>query len=150
MKLSTHVIFSVGLVFFTSVKLFSSDLPTATVLAIFSLVMQYSIDALSHEKIGGYSRRTPLLHSPTGAFAISVVFTLAFFAIFRKIHMLPLAMVANMIAAFSHLLLDSITERGIYLGGRRIVEKRMLSSSNPFLNVGFSLVGFSFLILSVM
>jgi membrane-bound metal-dependent hydrolase YbcI (DUF457 family) len=115
--------------------------------------MQYIIDALSHEVIRGYirkgyyHRRTPLFHSPSGAIIIAIIFTIPLY--FALKHNPIEIFILMIISAFSHLLLDSITEHGIYVNGKRIWKKRIFSYNNPLLNTFFITISIIMLIITL-
>ncbi|MEM4592756.1 MAG: DUF1286 domain-containing protein [Sulfolobales archaeon] len=141
MKLLTHAVFSSGLVFVVTKNLLSVETPLAILISAISIVMQYTIDALSHEQVGNIIRRTSLFHSLSGATALAIVFTLFIYVVVRNLQLLLPCAIGCLVSSYSHLLLDSITEKGIYVKGRRYVRKRMISSNNALLNTIFTLIG---------
>lgn len=152
----THVLFSAGIAVYVAVKLLGVGLLAGLVLAGSVGVMQYVIDFLSHEeavvrtKRGAVvvSRRGWFLHSPIGATAVALVFTLIdayvmhWWAGFASILAVALA------GSYSHLLLDMITEKGIYLYRRRLTRKRLFRYDNPALNALFSIAGVVMIVLA--
>jgi len=141
MKLSTHSIFSSGLVFFLSFRLFSLDLYTSLLLSTLSAVMQYTIDFASHESREGIVRRTPLFHSITGALLISAIFVLLFHVVVKNVAVIVPGAIACVVSSLSHLFLDFFTEKGIYINRRRTAKRRMISSRDPAINILFTLIG---------
>ena len=149
----THVVFSAGLVCYVARAL---GLPPAEaiLLAAFAAVMQVAIDVLSHETVYTGSatlhRRTPFLHSPSGALLSAAVFTAVLAYVLRPDgHALPVLFASMLVASYSHLLLDLFTERGIYVRGKRVWRKRMFKYDNPLLNLVFTSIGIFLLIESL-
>lgn len=149
MKLATHSVFSSGVVFFLSFRVFSLDLYTSLLLSTLSIVMQYAIDFASHEVRDGIVRRTPLFHSFTGAILISAIFTLLFHIVVRSTEALVPGAIVCVASSLTHLLLDFFTEKGIYVNRRRIVKRRMMSSRDPSMNILFTLIGLAIWIFSL-
>lgn len=150
MRRVTHVVFSTGLVAFLAVRVLGLTGWDVLLPVLLASIMQYVIDAVSHEEVyvGGrvVSRRTPLLHSPSGVLLVSLAFTglalaITGFSVWRATSYL--ALMAS--AASSHLLLDSLTERGVYVRGRRVYRRRMFRTDNPILNTVFTLAGLTLL-----
>jgi membrane-bound metal-dependent hydrolase YbcI (DUF457 family) len=150
MKRSTHVIFSAGLASYVS-KIVGLPLHDIALIAMFAGVMQYIIDAVSHETIYAGNRkivrRTPLFHSPSGALVIAVAFSVLISYILKPGPAAIAAIfVVMLISSFSHLALDLLTEKGIYVHGRRVRRKRWASTRNPLLNFLFSALGLLLLV----
>lgn len=141
MKLVTHAAFSAGAVFAVATRILRVDPPLALLLAALSVVLQYVIDGLSHSESGGYVRRTPLLHSPSGSLASTAVYVALVLAVARDWTLVPPALLCGLLSSYTHLLLDAITERGIYVRGRRTARRRLARSDNPALNALFLLLG---------
>lgn len=133
--------FSAGLVAAVAVRI-GFGRGEALLAALLAAAMQLAIDAASHEVVyaGGRRvvRRTPLLHSPTGALLAALAFTAPAAALLGRPLRCALLM---LLASASHLALDAPTERGIYLAGRRLWRRRALSNRSPALNALFAAAG---------
>ena len=133
----THVVFSAGLL--ASFLSIDVGAPGSFALGIaLSLLVNYAIDELGHDSRNGMSVRSPLTHSvftaPMWGAGTAYVLWLAGSILGLVGPGLEwLVMVSGVIAAYSHLLLDSITEGGVYVLTRRIAIAHF-RSSNPALN----------------
>jgi len=126
----THVVFTFGLIALAAERLglgIAYALPAALWLAA---VVNYVIDAVGHEVRNGRRRRTAATHSLTGAAAVGAVAgfapTLAILLAVPgavSIYYGPLLLLEvtalGVMAGLSHLLLDALSEGGIYYRGRR-------------------------------
>ena len=153
MKLFTHRVFAAGTAGYVADS-FSLPLLEVILVMVMASLMQDIIDWASHEAVYARGRvifrRTPLFHSPLGAVLAALIFTgllLVFTGAYRE---RLLAYTLTMLtASFSHLLLDSFTEKGVFIGKRRIFKERVFSNNNPMLNALFTLIGL-FLIVAVI
>jgi membrane-bound metal-dependent hydrolase YbcI (DUF457 family) len=150
-KLSTHVLFGVGVAAFSMRFIAPVMLVYWHIVLFVAALMQVLIDVLSHEKrvVNGrvIYRRTKFLHSPTGATVLGLLLGLYLVVVF------PYGdigvFVALLLSAYSHLLLDAITEHGIYILGRRTSSRRLLRYNNPLANALFQLIGIGLLLYSL-
>lgn len=60
-----------------------------------------------------------------------------------------LSMAIGALIAFSHLLLDSVTQAGVYSLRNRVALAHF-SYDNPFLNIGFALIGIGLAVVSFL
>ena len=118
MKIFTHVVFGAGAV----AALFPSfPLDVRFLLAVSSSVLvNFAIDAFGHTRHGGFVARSPLTHSvltaPVWGGALGYVLWAAGAGFGLLGAGVQLAFVAaGAVVAMAHLLLDSLTERGVYL-----------------------------------
>ncbi|MBI3022137.1 MAG: DUF1286 domain-containing protein [Thaumarchaeota archaeon] len=154
MKSLTHNLFSAGLGLYLVSRSGLPLLLELLLVAWLSLAINWVIDILGHKKSGGIPIRTFVTHSiftaplwgglvglatilvPQNVLSIHVSSTLTL-----------LAITTSMMIACLHLLLDSLTEGGVYLGRRRIAIAHF-SYNNPVLNLGFMIIGATLLIVS--
>lgn len=153
MKTYTHIAFSTGVACYVASAL-GIPLNVTLLIGVFAGLMQLVIDVLSHETVYTADRvihrRTPLLHSPTGALLVAVGFTaLSAYVTRPQLPLLLLQFLAMIVASYSHLLLDLLTERGIYVKGKRAWRKRLFSYNNPLLNFLFTVTGIALFLASL-
>ena len=122
MKLIAHDIFSLGLGTYVLVRLGAWIAASVILALLLSIAVNRVIDAGHYQK-NGHPTRSYLTHSiftapvfgaGAGA-AFAVVAHLAF-----HVDLLVLSVIVGIIAAYSHLLLDSLTEGGVFLWKGRI------------------------------
>ena len=145
MKLLTHIVFGAGLCYaFLSSMLGGPNLLTDAAFAVvLSYAVNHLIDALGHMKRDGWSVRTPLTHSvftaPVWGAAVAYVIWVV-----GAEYGLPgggaMYLAAGVLVAFSHLLLDSITEGGVFFATRRIALAHF-GNGSALLNGTFALCG---------
>jgi membrane-bound metal-dependent hydrolase YbcI (DUF457 family) len=145
MKLLTHVVFGAGMCYaFLSSMLGGPDLLLdAAVAVVLSYAVNYLIEALGHRKRDGWSVRTPLTHSVFTAPVWGAAVAYVVWAV-GSVYGLPggalLYIAAGILVAFSHLFLDSMTERGVFFITERIAISHF-GNNNALLNAGFVLLG---------
>jgi len=109
------------------------------------------MDHLGHERKGFGIRRTWVTHSVFTGSALGVFLGVLLAFGFRYAN-LPFSFIAfaleGFVSALSHLLLDSITEGGIFIFKKRIALAHF-RYNNLFLNTGFSLLGMLLLVLTL-
>ncbi|MGC8773339.1 MAG: DUF1286 domain-containing protein [Conexivisphaera sp.] len=131
MRLATHYIFTIGLLAMAVRPI----LPIAGALLVaawLGLTTNWFIDHMGHEMRNGIPRRKAGTHSIPGAIAVGVVFgvvpvilTALLGTPSAGIPLPPVPLLALLMAALgalaglSHLLLDALTEGGIYYHGSR-------------------------------
>lgn len=150
MKLSTHIIFAAGVTAFSMRYIYPVLVIHWPIVIVVAMAMQALIDVLSHETrvVNGrvIHRRTKFLHSPLGATLLGL--GLGLYLMF----VLPFegfgVIIALLLAAYSHLLLDAITEHGIYVFGKRTSRRRLLRYNNPIANGFFQLIGILLLLIT--
>jgi len=147
----THVIFTLGLVALVAAWL-GLGVAVGLLAAVWlAAVVNYIIDAAGHEVRNGYRRRTAATHSLTGATAMgaavgllpTLVILLAAPGVAGAYYgpLLLLEVTAlGAVAGLSHLLLDALTEGGIYYRGRRWALAHW-RYNNPAANGLFALLG---------
>jgi len=148
-KSLTHNVFSIGLMVFV-VSLFGDPLlVTLVVVAVAVYLTNLLIDRLGHSKSEGVMRRTWLTHSLLTAPAWGAVawgLTLTVFLALRGFYppepiLLAFFMSLGGMAGWSHLLLDALTEGGVFGFSRRREALAHFSYDNVPLNLSFCLLG---------
>lgn len=149
MRLFTHFVFGAG-----SVAALAFTLPVDLRLSLAvatSLLVNLVVDELGHVARGGFAVRSPLTHSvftaPMWGGAVGYVL----WVVGSELGLLspgPEAMlvVLCVVVAYSHLLLDSMTEGGVYFTTRRIAVSHF-SNGNVLLNAAFVLCGLALFLL---
>lgn len=134
MKLITHNIVGLGVSALAS-TIAGCSFSCIIASCLSGVIVQNVIDLLSHERRGGYTRRTKLLHSVEGVTLLSVALTMLVAGALglggRDVVGL---LVAIELASLSHLVLDSLTPAGVYVLGRRVAIAR-IPYDNPEVNV---------------
>ncbi|MEL9990523.1 MAG: DUF1286 domain-containing protein [Thermoproteus sp.] len=110
MKLETHIIFSLGLVSFALHSLGAPPYKALTIAFIASLFGNYIIDKIGHR---GHVR-TPLTHTLPRSIAWSLL-SVPLAVLPFGLASLPAALMAAALTGPSHMLLDALTEEGIYV-----------------------------------
>lgn len=139
----THLVFGAG-----SAVAFSPALPANLILSlavVLSLVVNFLIDGLGHVARGGFVARSPLTHSvftaPLWGVAAGFVLWRVWVSVLSVGQDLELwFVILGVVVAGSHLLLDSLTERGVFWLANRIALAH-LRSGNLLLNGAFLLLG---------
>ena len=139
----THVAFGAGAAAVLTPIL--PDLARLYIAVMVSLLVNPVIDGLGHLRRGSYIARSALTHSiftaPLWGAAIGYLLWTGSGSLVGPAEGLEEAMVvAGVVVAMTHLLLDSMTERGVYLLGGRIALAHF-RSGNGVLNVLFLLAG---------
>lgn len=143
MRLLTHIAFGAGVAAVLTPIL--PDLARLYVAVAVSLLVNPVIDGLGHLRRGFHIARSPLTHSiftaPLWGAAVGyLLWTGSRFLVGPMEGLEEAMVVAGVMVAMAHLLLDSMTERGVYfLGGR--VALAHFRSGNGALNVFFLLAG---------
>jgi hypothetical protein len=147
LKSITHNFFSagVGLFVVAHIGLF---LPFSLLFAVWlALSTNFAIDAVGHSMKSGRTARSwtthsvftaPLWGATIGFLTIAVPANLLHYAPTTDLQYFSVAVGA--LASYSHLLLDSLTEGGVYLGRSRIALAHF-SNNNFLLNSCFILLG---------
>ncbi len=148
MKAITHDFFSVGVGLYLLVRIDGPSSPIYLLLAVrLAFITNGVIDGLGHSARGGMSIRSFWTHSiftaPVWGIAIAVA----------SVYLLDMVIGQSMTAsqtlsaaglgaalAYSHLLLDALTEGGVYLGRRRVALAH-LRYNNLVLNCAFAAFG---------
>ncbi|BCU66572.1 hypothetical protein HS7_00090 [Sulfolobales archaeon HS-7] len=156
MKLITHYLFSIGVMFF-SVSLFLNVNPFTLllVLSVFSVAGNVLIDRLGHEVRGGYIRRTPRTHTLGRSvfWGILPAIPLILYAYLFNSYIALVIFLSCVLIGPLHIFLDSLTERGIYVrsGGRwRRFSLASFRYNNPVINGWFCLIGVLLLYVSLV
>lgn len=152
MRLLTHVIFGAG-----SLVAVSPENPVELRLflaVLLSIMVNGLIDRLGHVRRGGRAARSMLTHSlltaPLWGGATGYIAWLAFGYVWGASSGLEFDLVASgVIIAATHLLLDSITERGVFLLTGRVALAHF-SARNAALNWAFVLIGLALIIGKVL
>jgi hypothetical protein len=149
MKSATHNLFSFGLILYVA-SLFGYPLLLTVVLAAAATFFTNAlIDAVGHTSVGGIPTRTWVGHSIVTAplwgalaWAFVLIVPAAFLGVFPP-HLVLLGFFTSLgaLSGWSHLLVDSLTEGGVFdLDGRRRALAHFDYDNWP-LNLGFSLLG---------
>ena len=143
----THNFFSVGLCLYLASLAPAFTLSHLLLAGWVALSTGFVIDALGHSRRGGRSVRSWTTHSvvtaPLWGASIGLVTVLAlsvFLHGFQEGPLLGFAALLGVASGYSHLLLDSMTEGGVY-GLRRRVALAHHGNRNPVLNLAFLLLG---------
>ncbi|WP_292000320.1 DUF1286 domain-containing protein [Caldivirga sp.] len=158
MRLRTHVIFSMGLI-----TLAESALRISNVVLLLgsSLVLSYLInfliDVLGHEEKNGFTRRTPRTHTMGRSFTLGLIIsilTAMFLYYMSPIGIYKALIIALMgpVTGWSHMLLDALTENGIYVKRRGKWTRFALAHfkyNNSALNWLFIVIGVMLIIKSL-
>lgn len=147
LKSITHNFFSAGLGLL-AVAQFDYYFPFSLVLVIWLVFStNFAIDALGHSGMGGRARRTWTTHSvftaPIWGAAIGIITIVVAGNLLHSSPGLGLPFFSaglGVLASYSHLLLDALTEGGVYLGRSRIAIAHF-SNNNFLLNSVFILLG---------
>ena len=148
MKAITHDLFSVGVGLYLLVRIDGPSSPLYLLLAVWlAFITNRVIDGLGHSTRGGMSVRSFWTHSIFTAPVWGIAFAVA------SVYLLDVVIGQNMTAsqtlfaaglgavlAYSHLLLDALTEGGVYLGRRRVALAH-LRYNNLVLNGAFATLG---------
>ena len=147
MKLVTHYVFSFGISLYL-ISLFRNINAGSGLAAMWlSVSINYFIDLFGHVSRNGTPTRSWVTHSlftgPTcgGFVAISSISALASLSASQLgSSAIVLWTMIGVIIGESHLLLDSLTESGVYVARKRVALSHF-SYDNPALNLGFVLAG---------
>lgn len=117
MKLSTHYVFTLGLLTLISSMFltFYSALSTSLFLSILGNLI---IDRLGHEEKGFYIKRTPRTHTIPRSIAwgfIPSAIGIAFSVLVGYYYLLIPLILSGLLVGPSHMFLDVFTEHGIYM-----------------------------------
>jgi hypothetical protein len=152
MKSLTHNVFSIGLVVFVD-SLIESPFVVTVALAVFATFLtNVLIDRLGHDRRGGVPRRKWLTHSVVTApiwggvaWALTLTVPLAVVDVLPHLIFLVFFVALGALAGWSHLLLDAVTEGGVFgLRGKRLAMAHF-SYDNPGLNMWFCALGLTLL-----
>ncbi|WP_291764719.1 DUF1286 domain-containing protein [Caldivirga sp. UBA161] len=159
MKLRTHIIFSIGLT-----ALIESALGISNIILLLgsSIVLSYLInlliDVLGHEERNGFTRRSPRTHTMGRSFAVGLIVSIlvALFLYYMSpigIYKALIIVLMGPVVGWSHMLLDMLTENGIYVKRRGRWVRFALAHykyNNPVLNWLFIIIGVMLLIKSLL
>jgi Protein of unknown function (DUF1286) len=156
MRIATHDIFSAGLLyaFLSPPNFFGPRLLAFLVGVVLSFSVNHLIDGLGHRRRDGRPVRTPLTHSVLTAplwgagagYAVYIAVEQA--GLGGRLGLVGLV-VAGVLAAYSHLLLDSVTEGGVFVLTKRVAIAHF-RSRNRVLNGAFVLLGLMMFVLPAM
>lgn len=149
MKSATHNLFSIGLMLFV-VSFFGYPLIITVLLAIVATIFtNLLIDEIGHSSSEGVLRRTWVTHSVitapfwgAAAWALILMIPAALLGVFPP-NLLLLAFYASLgvLAGWSHLLLDSLTEGGVFAFDAKRRAIAHFAYDNRPLNLCFSVLG---------
>jgi hypothetical protein len=149
LKSNTHNLFSIGLMIWI-ITLFGDPLVVMLLLAAVATVFTNAIiDELGHTTTDGVPRRRFLTHSIiTAPFWGAAAWALVFIVPATSLGLFPPDPVLlwffaslGVLAAWSHLLLDSLTESGVFAFSFRRQALAHFAYDNWTLNLSFSLLG---------
>jgi len=148
MKLRTHYVFSLGLLFLIDSLIVGSSLYLLILTGIISVVANNVIDFLGHEVKGKYIARTPRTHTIPRSIGWGLLVTLpigiTLYYLYPDYYLIYIIVLDGLIVGLSHMLLDIFTERGIYhkVNGKwKRIALAHFSYNNPFANGLVILVG---------
>jgi len=155
LKAITHNIFFFGL----SIFLLSKTGHLSVLLLLLALWLTFAvnavIDVLGHTRKNDIPVRSFVTHSvftaPLWGGTVGIATIVVPYSIFNlsagsALELLGVGL--GVTIAYSHLLLDALTQAGVYLGRRRIAIAHM-SYDNPALNLAFILVGLSLIAIAL-
>ena len=148
MKAITHDFFSVGVGFYLVVRIGGESGPIYLLLVVWlAFATNEVIDRLGHSARGGMSSRSFWTHSiftaPVWGIALAVASIYLLDMVISQSMTASQTLFAAMLGAvlaYSHLLLDALTEGGVYLGMRRVALAHM-RYNNVILNGAFEVIG---------
>jgi hypothetical protein len=148
LKALTHDFFSVGVGFYLLVRIGGQSSPLYLLLVVWlAFATNEVIDGLGHSARGGMSIRSFWTHSiftaPVWGIALAVASVYFLDAVIGQSMTTSQALFAaglGAVLAYSHLLLDALTEGGVYFGRRRVALAH-LRYNNLILNGAFSTIG---------
>jgi hypothetical protein len=148
LKALTHDFFSVGVGFYLLVRIGGQSSPLYLLLVVWlAFATNEVIDGLGHSARGGMSIRSFWTHSiftaPVWGIALAVASVYFLDAVIGQSMTTSQALFAaglGAVLAYSHLLLDALTEGGVYFGRRRVALAH-LRYNNLILNSAFSTIG---------
>jgi hypothetical protein len=158
LKATTHNLFSIGLMLFV-LSLFGYPLLITVFLAIVATILTNAvIDKGGHARGDGVPRRTWVTHSLITApfwgaatWVATLVVPAALVGVFPpNLALLGLFALLGVLAGWSHLLLDSVTEGGVFAFDRRRRAIAHYSYDNPPLNLAFSALGLALLLAAIL
>ena len=140
MKLITHILFSIFILLLLEVPFHAHFLLQIVVLSFVNIVIDY----FGHSTYRGL-RRTPTTHSPVSATIIGGIYGAVFFFIlpyFGVVTNLLFMVLGGIIAAWTHLFLDSMTFSGIFVFKKRAAIAHFKNGliDVPFLIISFVLI----------
>jgi len=148
MKLRTHYVFSLGLLFLVDSLIVGNSLYLLILTGIISVVANNIIDFLGHETKGKYIARTPTTHTLPRSIGWGLLVTIpigiTFYYLYPDYYLVVTIVLDGVIVGLSHMLLDIFTERGIYhkVNGKwKRIALAHFSYNNPFVNGLAILVG---------
>lgn len=158
MLLRTHIMFSWGLS--SIVAALAVNQPVLSIGATLpsSYIINYLIDMLGHEERHGHPVRSPRTHTIGRSLLLSLLIGMPYsLALYYVVHLtiIQLSALATSMAlvGWSHLLLDSVTEGGVFIRRRGRWVRFSLAHfrfNNPVLNGFFTILGLAMLILSAL
>ena len=141
MKLRTHYVFSLGLLFLIDSLMIGSSIYLIILTGIISVVANNIIDSLGHEIKGKYIVRTPRTHtfprSVGWGLLVTIPLAILLYYFYPDYYLLYVTVLDGIIVGPSHMLLDIFTERGIYhkVNGRwKRIALSHFSYNNSFAN----------------
>jgi hypothetical protein len=148
LKAITHNIFSLGVGLYLLVRVSGQSSPLYLLLVVWlAIATNQVIDRLGHSARGGMSTRSFWTHSIFTAPVWGIALALASVYLLDVVVGQPMTTSQTLLAvwlgtvmAYSHLLLDALTEGGVYLGRRRAALAHM-RYNNPALNGAFAALG---------
>ena len=153
MKALTHDMFALGLIVYVDSLFEANGLFTIVAAVAATILTNLAIDGFGHARVRGVPRRLWSTHSVVTApvwgglvWALAlVVFGSVLGAPSFSDLDLPRFVFFGMVAGWGHLLLDAMTEGGVFGLGRRRVALAHFSYDNAVLNLGFSAIGLALL-----
>jgi|ACXJ01.1.fsa_nt_gi hypothetical protein len=140
MRLITHILFSIMVLLAIGTVFHVHPIVQIVVLAFVNIM----IDFFGHSAYRG-TRRTPMTHSPLSATVIGGTWGIALYFLLPLLGMVTpfwFMVAGGIMAAWTHLLLDSMTYNGIFVMRKRVAIAHFKNGliDIPFLIVSFVLI----------
>ncbi len=157
MKLFTHNLFSFGLVLYVASLVVYLQFLTVVFALAATILTNVLIDKVGHVEANGGSRRAWVTHSivtaplwGAAAWGLTLIVPAALLGVFPpNMSRLGFFVFLGVVSGWSHLVLDSITEGGVFgLDGRRRAMGHF-SYDNAGVNFGCSALGLALLIVAL-
>lgn len=155
MKAVTHDLFSVGLLLYVVTLLGVATITTVAYVVVVAALTNALVDGIGHSKRDGIPKRGWVTHSVVTAPVWGAVACLLVLAVPYAVGLVSLGPVVaflallGALAGWSHLLLDSLTEGGVFgLGLRRLALAHYRYDNTP-LNLCFGCLGVALILAAV-
>jgi hypothetical protein len=153
LKAVTHDIFSLGLIIFLLSKTGHLSVLSSLVALWLTFAVNTLIDVFGHTRKNDIPIRSFITHSvftaPLWGAAVGIATIILPYSVFNlsvdsAFELLGAGL--GVTIAYTHLLLDALTQAGVYLGHRRRIAIAHMSYDNPALNLAFVVLGLLLLV----